>query len=147
MLGLIIDEMFISAAKHDKHVLMSCFASQAYLKSHFSYNPNTDNLIPCKEAGLAFSKGDILQVVNKEDSNWWQVRRCMLVLLKAQFGKKGIRCFLTTVLTFAQARKVIGGATGLIPSQFLEEKRKAFVRRDWDNSGAGQCTFVAPRSC
>uniref|UniRef100_A0A6D2VZ46 Protein associated with LIN7 2, MAGUK p55 family member a n=1 Tax=Takifugu rubripes TaxID=31033 RepID=A0A6D2VZ46_TAKRU len=77
----------------------------AYLKSHFNYNPNTDNLIPCKEAGLAFSKGDILQVVNKEDSNWWQ------------------------------ARKVIGGTTGLIPSQFLEEKRKAFVRRDWDNSG------------
>lgn len=53
---------------------------------------------------------------------------------------------LTTVLAFAQARKVIGGATGLIPSQFLEEKRKAFVRRDWDNSGAGQCTFVVPRS-
>ncbi|KAI1242788.1 hypothetical protein IHE44_0000338 [Lamprotornis superbus] len=27
-----------------------------------------------------------------------------------------------------------GGSAGLIPSQFLEEKRKAFVRRDWDNS-------------
>lgn len=51
--------------------LISC--SQIYLKPHFNYNPATDNLIPCKEAGLAFSKGDILQVVNKEDSNWWQV--------------------------------------------------------------------------
>ncbi|RXM27618.1 MAGUK p55 subfamily member 6 [Acipenser ruthenus] len=30
---------------------------------------------------------------------------------------------------------VRGGTTGLIPSQFLEEKRKAFVRRDWDDSG------------
>uniref|UniRef100_A0A668A7N5 Protein associated with LIN7 2, MAGUK p55 family member a n=1 Tax=Myripristis murdjan TaxID=586833 RepID=A0A668A7N5_9TELE len=76
-----------------------------YLKPHFNYNPTTDNLIPCKEAGLAFSKGDILHVVNKEDPNWWQ------------------------------ACKVVGGATGLIPSQFLEEKRKAFVRRDWDTSG------------
>uniref|UniRef100_A0A671UY19 Protein associated with LIN7 2, MAGUK p55 family member a n=1 Tax=Sparus aurata TaxID=8175 RepID=A0A671UY19_SPAAU len=76
-----------------------------YLKPHFNYNPATDNLIPCKEAGLAFFKGDILHVVNKEDPNWWQ------------------------------ARKVVGGATGLIPSQFLEEKRKAFVRRDWDASG------------
>lgn len=28
-----------------------------------------------------------------------------------------------------------GGSAGLTPSQFLEEKRKAFVRRDWDNSG------------
>ncbi|KAM9353177.1 MAGUK p55 subfamily member 6a [Symphorus nematophorus] len=78
---------------------------QVYLKPHFNYNPATDNLIPCKEAGLTFSKGDILHVVNKEDPNWWQ------------------------------ARKVVGGATGLIPSQFLEEKRKAFVRRDWDTSG------------
>jgi len=34
-------------------------------------------LTPCKEAGLAFSKGDILHVVNKEDPNWWQVRRCI----------------------------------------------------------------------
>lgn len=67
---------------------MISFDSQAYLKSHFNYNPNTDNLIPCKEAGLAFSKGDILQVVNKEDSNWWQVRRCTLsVLLKERLEK------------------------------------------------------------
>lgn len=29
----------------------------------------------------------------------------------------------------------MGGATGLIPSQFLEEKRKAFVPRDLDGTG------------
>ncbi|XP_028983878.1 MAGUK p55 subfamily member 6a isoform X2 [Betta splendens] len=81
--------------------------AQVYLKPHFNYKPAADNLIPCKEAGLAFSKGEILHVVNKEDANWWQ------------------------------ACKVVGGATGLIPSQFLEEKRKAFVRRDWDISGTG----------
>lgn len=80
---------------------------QVYLKPHFNYNPATDNLIPCKDAGLAFSKGEILHVVNREDPNWWQ------------------------------ACKVEGGATGLIPSQFLEEKRKAFVKRDWDTSGTG----------
>ncbi|KAJ0047431.1 hypothetical protein NL108_001302, partial [Boleophthalmus pectinirostris] len=80
---------------------------QVFLKPHFNYNPATDNLIPCKEAGLAFSKGEILHVVNREDANWWQ------------------------------ARKVVGEGTGLIPSQFLEEKRKAFVRRDWDTSGTG----------
>ncbi|KAK7886235.1 hypothetical protein WMY93_025856 [Mugilogobius chulae] len=80
---------------------------QVFLKPHFNYNPATDNLIPCKEAGLAFSKGEILHVVNREDANWWQ------------------------------ARKVEGEGTGLIPSQFLEEKRKAFVRRDWDTTGNG----------
>lgn len=45
-------------------------------------------------------------------------------------------CF--TALFSIKARKVVGGATGLIPSQFLEEKRKAFVRRDWDAVGSGQ---------
>eukprot|EP00063_Salmo_salar_P063430 XP_014038265.1 PREDICTED: MAGUK p55 subfamily member 6-like [Salmo salar] len=78
---------------------------QVHLKTHFNYSPATDNLIPCKEAGLAFSKGDVLHIVNREDPNWWQ------------------------------AVNVVGGATGLIPSQFLEEKRKAFVRREWNGSG------------
>lgn len=79
LLYLMKDE--ISSLEADKRVLVYCFEFQAYLKSHFSYNPNTDNLIPCKEAGLAFSKGDILQVVNKEDSNWWQVSRFLFPLL------------------------------------------------------------------
>ncbi|XP_066539536.1 MAGUK p55 subfamily member 6a [Hoplias malabaricus] len=80
-------------------------AAQVFLRPHFKYNPDTDNLIPCKEAGLPFSKGDILHIVNREDPNWWQ------------------------------ACSVVGGRTGLIPSQYLEEKRKAFVRRDLDGSG------------
>ncbi|XP_006008724.1 MAGUK p55 subfamily member 6b isoform X2 [Latimeria chalumnae] len=79
---------------------------QVFVKCHFDYNPANDNLIPCKEAGLKFSRSEILQIVNCEDSNWWQA------------------CLVKE-----------GGSTGLIPSQFLEEKRKAFVRRDWDNSG------------
>ncbi|XP_018097635.1 MAGUK p55 subfamily member 6 isoform X1 [Xenopus laevis] len=79
---------------------------QVFVKCHFDYNPFSDNLIPCKEAGLKFSKGEILHIVNREDSNWWQ----------ASHVKEG-------------------GSAGLIPSQFLEEKRKAFVRRDWDGPG------------
>lgn len=49
------------------------------MKCHFDYNPYNDNLIPCKEAGLKFSKGEILQIVNREDPNWWQVsKKCKL---------------------------------------------------------------------
>lgn len=76
VLYLMKDEMLIR--------FTCCFEFQAYLKPHFNYNPNTDNLIPCKEAGLAFSKGDILQVVNKEDSNWWQVSTCRFSLLSVK---------------------------------------------------------------
>ncbi|XP_076865504.1 MAGUK p55 subfamily member 6b isoform X2 [Brachyhypopomus gauderio] len=78
---------------------------EVYLRPHFDYNPANDSVIPCREAGLAFSQGDILQIVNREDPDWWQ------------------------------ACHVVGGATGLIPSQVLEEKRKAFVPKDWDGTG------------
>ncbi|XP_026644776.1 MAGUK p55 subfamily member 6 isoform X3 [Microtus ochrogaster] len=93
-------QSYASMERHPAHV------RQVFVKCHFDYNPFNDNLIPCKEAGLTFSKGEILQIVNREDPNWWQ----------ASHVKEG-------------------GSAGLIPSQFLEEKRKAFVRRDWDNSG------------
>lgn len=38
---------------------------------------------------------------------------------------------------------MVGGATGLIPSQFLEEKRKSFVPRDFDGSGEDQDQVLA----
>jgi len=46
---------------------------QIYLKAHFSYDPKRDSLIPCREAGLPFRTGEILEVVNRDDPNWWQV--------------------------------------------------------------------------
>uniref|UniRef100_A0AAQ6ANA5 Membrane protein, palmitoylated 2a (MAGUK p55 subfamily member 2) n=1 Tax=Amphiprion ocellaris TaxID=80972 RepID=A0AAQ6ANA5_AMPOC len=79
-----------------------------FFKCHYDYDPANDNLIPCKEAGLRFETGDILQIVNQDDVNWWQ------------------------------ARHVEGGSAGLIPSQMLEEKRKAFVKRDVELAPAGK---------
>lgn len=46
---------------------------QVFVKCHFDYDPARDSLIPCKEAGLRFSAGDLLQIVNQDDANWWQV--------------------------------------------------------------------------
>uniref|UniRef100_A0AAY4A2R3 Membrane palmitoylated protein 2 n=1 Tax=Denticeps clupeoides TaxID=299321 RepID=A0AAY4A2R3_9TELE len=90
--------------------------AQIYVKPHFNYNPLTDHLIPCKEAGLAFSKGDVLHICNSRPMN--------LDFIATSSG-----CIVS------HACAVVGGATGLIPSQFLEEKRKAFVRRDLDGTG------------
>ncbi|XP_027728840.1 MAGUK p55 subfamily member 2 isoform X3 [Vombatus ursinus] len=79
---------------------------QVFVKCHFDYEPARDSLIPCKEAGLRFCAGDLLQIVNQDDANWWQ------------------------------ACHVEGGSAGLIPSQLLEEKRKAFVKRDLEMTPA-----------
>ncbi|KAM6905659.1 MAGUK p55 subfamily member 2a [Xenentodon cancila] len=86
---------------------------KVFFKCHYDYDPANDNLIPCREAGLKFETGDILQIVNQDDVNWWQ------------------------------ARHIEGGSAGLIPSQMLEEKRKAFVKRDVELAPAGNlCTGV-----
>ncbi|RXN33516.1 MAGUK p55 subfamily member 4-like protein [Labeo rohita] len=36
------------------------------------YNPHVDPSIPCADAGMAFRKGDILEIVDQSDSLWWQ---------------------------------------------------------------------------
>lgn len=75
-----------------------------YLRALFSYDANEDTLLPCKEVGVSFNQGDILEVVNQEDPNWWQARRVDSENLQ----------------------------TGLIPSQEMEERRRAFVVPDYD---------------
>lgn len=75
-----------------------------YLRALFEYDANKDSLLPCKEVGVSFNSGDILEVVNQEDPNWWQARRVDSENLQ----------------------------TGLIPSQELEERRRAFVLPDYD---------------
>uniref|UniRef100_A0A3B4G1E0 MAGUK p55 subfamily member 2-like n=1 Tax=Pundamilia nyererei TaxID=303518 RepID=A0A3B4G1E0_9CICH len=86
---------------------------QVFFKCHYDYDPANDNLIPCKEAGLRFETGDILQI------------------------------YLCEHVIASCARHVEGGSAGLIPSQMLEEKRKAFVKRDVELAPAGNlCTGV-----
>uniref|UniRef100_S4RTA4 Membrane palmitoylated protein 2 n=1 Tax=Petromyzon marinus TaxID=7757 RepID=S4RTA4_PETMA len=80
---------------------------QLFVKCQFDYNPADDQLIPCKEAGLKFSQGDVLQIVSQDDPDWWQA-------CKAQDG----------------------GSAGLVPSQTLEEKRKAYVRQEMNFTSA-----------
>ncbi|XP_034251713.1 MAGUK p55 subfamily member 6 isoform X2 [Thrips palmi] len=77
--------------------------SVCYMRALFNYNPMEDTLLPCKEIGLEFQHGDVLEIVNQNDPNWWQAIR-------------------------------VGwnGPAGLIPSQELEERRKAFVAPDAD---------------
>ncbi|RXN01884.1 Peripheral plasma membrane protein CASK [Acipenser ruthenus] len=43
-----------------------------YVRAQFEYDPAKDDLIPCKEAGIKFLVGDIIQIISKDDHNWWQ---------------------------------------------------------------------------
>lgn len=75
------------------------------MRALFDYDPSEDTLLPCREIGLPFQKGDILQIVDQADPNWWQARRVEGESL---------------------------GSPGLIPSLELEERRKAFVPPEAD---------------
>ncbi|XP_067285463.1 MAGUK p55 subfamily member 3 isoform X3 [Pseudorasbora parva] len=49
--------------------------SKVYLRALFDYTPYEDKATPCQEAGLPFTRGDILQVVSQDDPTWWQAKR------------------------------------------------------------------------
>ncbi|XP_039510511.1 calcium/calmodulin-dependent serine protein kinase b isoform X13 [Pimephales promelas] len=70
---------------------------QIYVRAQFEYDPAKDDLIPCKEAGIRFRVGDIIQIISKDDHNWWQ-------------GK---------------LENTKNGTAGLIPSPELQEWRVA----------------------
>ncbi|XP_040194017.1 peripheral plasma membrane protein CASK isoform X12 [Rana temporaria] len=72
---------------------------QIYVRAQFEYDPAKDDLIPCKEAGIRFRVGDIIQIISKDDHNWWQ-------------GK---------------LENAKNGTAGLIPSPELQEWRVACI--------------------
>ena len=57
--------------------------SKVSIRAFFDYNPLQDPLIPCKEVGVAFCSGDVLHVVNMDDTKWWQVTQKNNKLLNA----------------------------------------------------------------
>merc|ERR1711884_121664 len=76
--------------------------SRVRLRAIFDYDPSDDKYIPCKEAGLPFSKGDIIHIVSQDDPYWWQARK-------------------------EQDRNM---RAGLIPSRALQERRIVHERNE-----------------
>ncbi|XP_016429531.1 peripheral plasma membrane protein CASK isoform X3 [Sinocyclocheilus rhinocerous] len=75
------------------------FSIKIFVRAQFEYDPVKDDLIPCKEAGIRFRVGDIIQIISKDDHNWWQ-------------GK---------------LENTKNGTAGLIPSPELQEWRVACI--------------------
>ncbi|TRY75350.1 hypothetical protein TCAL_01639 [Tigriopus californicus] len=89
-----------------------------HVRALFDYDPYQDNLIPCPEAGLEFKFGDILGILNQDDPNWWQA-------IYADYPNE---------------------AAKLIPSQELEERRKAYVAPEADyTTKIGLCGSLVSR--
>ncbi|XP_055919447.1 MAGUK p55 subfamily member 7 isoform X1 [Eupeodes corollae] len=93
--------------------------SKVRVRAHFDYNPENDPYIPCKEAGLAFQRGDILHIVSQDDAYWWQARKESERTARA----------------------------GLIPSRALQERRVIHERTqrdttDGESKTEGSCASI-----
>jgi len=84
-----------------------------YIRPHFSFDPKSDDLIPCRKAGLAFEAGDVLRVMSKDDASWWQAT-------KVQSG-------LHLLLNDSTNKRVT--RAGIIPSINLQTKREKLRRQ------------------
>uniref|UniRef100_A0A914UY16 MAGUK p55 subfamily member 7 n=1 Tax=Plectus sambesii TaxID=2011161 RepID=A0A914UY16_9BILA len=93
--------------------------SRPRVRSQFDYDPTTDPLHPCPEAGLTFRTGDVLELVECDDEHWWQARN---------EGHVGV------------ADPSAGASTdcrvGLVPSRLLQEKRAAVARKTHESTTA-----------
>lgn len=45
------------------------------MRAMVDYCPLQDSSIPCPDAGMAFSRGDLLEVVDQSDGQWWQAKK------------------------------------------------------------------------
>ena len=47
--------------------------NQLFYRCHFEYSPNEDKQFPKGETGLSFQSGDIVEILDQSDADWWQV--------------------------------------------------------------------------
>uniref|UniRef100_UPI00358E31A7 MAGUK p55 subfamily member 7-like n=1 Tax=Myxine glutinosa TaxID=7769 RepID=UPI00358E31A7 len=88
--------------------------TKLFLHALFDYQPSEDPAIPCREAGLAFSRGDVLQVVSQDDVAWWQARHT---------GGNLVRAGLIPSKLYMERRLAIKYTTSPLPSQKKNKSR------------------------
>ncbi|XP_048027651.1 MAGUK p55 subfamily member 7 isoform X3 [Megalobrama amblycephala] len=93
-----------------------------FVKALFDYNPADDKAIPCKEAGLAFKKGDILQVMSQDDATWWQAKL---------EGDGNLRAGLIPSKHFQERRFAVWKPTTVTTLQRTPSKRFSGLRRSF----------------
>lgn len=92
------------------------------IKALFDYDHASDTYIPCEELGLSFMKGDILEVLNQNDPDWWQAR----FLEEKHHGLAG----LIPSKQFQRQREMMKiSVQGEDTEPIIKEKKKRFCGR------------------
>ncbi|CAF3801029.1 unnamed protein product [Rotaria sordida] len=97
------------------------------VKTLFNYDPKDDDLIPSPQAGIKFSIGDILQVISKDDHNWWQAKK---IISHHNSNEQTINYYHSDYNNLP---------AGLIPSPELQEWRIATSAIEKARDGTANC--------
>jgi hypothetical protein len=122
-----------TAIIHNNNISYQTF----YVRTLYAYDPYNDPLIPCKELGLHFQRGEILRIVARDESmikindsyvSWWQAYR-----------ENSTETDTDPCLA------------GLIPSDSLQQKRVALIKAVSDDnesiSSSSSLSYKKNKAC
>ncbi|KAM3860234.1 MAGUK p55 subfamily member 7 isoform 2-T2 [Diretmus argenteus] len=109
-----------------------------FVKALFDYDPKEDKAIPCKEAGLAFKKGSILQIMSQDDATWWQAKH---------EGDANPRAGLIPSKQFQERRFAVGRPATTLQSQRASSRRSSGFRRSFRLSRRDKKTNKSMYEC
>ncbi|XP_027860987.1 MAGUK p55 subfamily member 7 isoform X4 [Xiphophorus couchianus] len=95
---------------------------KVFLRALFDYDPSKDSAIPCKEAGLGFKKGSILEIMSQEDATWWQAKHD---------GDANPRAGLIPSKQFQERRFALRQPAATLPLQRTLSRRPSGFRRSF----------------
>ncbi|XP_044031914.1 MAGUK p55 subfamily member 7 isoform X2 [Siniperca chuatsi] len=98
---------------------------KVFVKALFDYDPKEDKAIPCKEAGLAFKKGSILQIMSQDDATWWQAKH---------EGEANPRAGLIPSKQFQERRFALPRPVATLPFQKTSSRRSYDVAVDFEDA-------------
>ncbi|KAM7390787.1 hypothetical protein PAMA_008805 [Pampus argenteus] len=111
---------------------------KVFMKALFDYDPNDDKSIPCKEAGLAFKKGSILQIMSQDDATWWQAKH---------EGDANPRAGLIPSKQFQERRFALRRPVAALPIQRTSSRRSSGFRRSFRLSRRDKKTNKSMYEC
>uniref|UniRef100_A0AAQ5YWC4 Membrane protein, palmitoylated 7b (MAGUK p55 subfamily member 7) n=1 Tax=Amphiprion ocellaris TaxID=80972 RepID=A0AAQ5YWC4_AMPOC len=120
------------------HYALCVCCPKVFVKALFDYDPKNDKAIPCKEAGLAFKKGSILQIMSQDDATWWQAKH---------EGDANPRAGLIPSKQFQERRFALRRPVATLPFQRTSSRRSSGFRRSFRLSRRDKKTNKSMYEC
>ncbi|XP_051910954.1 MAGUK p55 subfamily member 7 isoform X2 [Hippocampus zosterae] len=109
-----------------------------FVKALFDYDPKDDKAIPCQEAGLAFKRGSILQIMSQDDATWWQAKH---------EGDANPRAGLIPSKQFQERRLALRSPAAILPIHRSSLRRSLGFRRSFRLSRKDKKTNKSMYEC